>query len=72
MGSTLGFFINNTWGYGLPNASSAVINALPTDRLTPLFAFSKLSGDDYVYTVFPQMGAALNDGTVPLILSTFR
>ena len=65
-----GFFINNTWGYGLPNAASAVLNALPTDRLTPLFAFYKLTGDDYVYTVFPQMGAALNAGTVPPFVGT--
>ena len=65
-----GFFIDNTWGYGLPNAANAVLNALPTDRLTPLFAFYKLSGDDYVYTVFPQMGAALNDGTVPPFVGT--
>ena len=65
-----GFFIDNRWGYGLPNAAIALLNALPADRLTPLFAFSKLTGDDYVYTVFPQMGAALNAGTVPPFVGT--
>jgi serine protease len=65
-----GVFISNTWGYGLPNANSAVLNVLPTDRLTPLFALSKVAGDDYVYTVFPQMGAALNDGLVPPFVGT--
>ncbi len=65
-----GFFINTTWGYGLPNANSAVLNALPTDRLTPLFAATNLSKNDYVYTVFPQMGAALNSGSVPPFVGT--
>lgn len=65
-----GSFINATWGYGLPNAGTAVLNALPPDRLTPLFAFTKVAGDDYVYSVFPQMGAALNDGTVPPFVGT--
>jgi serine protease len=65
-----GTFINSTWGYGLPNAAAAVLNALPTDRLTPLFAFYNPEYDDYVYTVFPQMGAALNAGTVPPIALT--
>lgn len=60
-----GVFIDNTWGYGLPNAATAVLNALPSERLTPLFAATNLNGNDYVYTVFPQMGAALNDGSVP-------
>lgn len=38
--------------------------------MTPLFAFTKVAGDDYVYSVFPQMGAALNDGTVPPFVGT--
>jgi subtilisin family serine protease len=60
-----GFFIDNIWGYGLPNINTSVVTALPSQRLTPLFAFYNPSMDDYAYTVFPQMGAALNGGTVP-------
>ncbi len=56
---------NSISGYGLPNASGAVTSSLSANRLTPLFAFTKIAGDDYVYTVFPQMGAALTDGSVP-------
>ena len=59
-----GVFVNTTIGYGLPNASVAVLNSLPSQRLTPLFAFYNSSNDDYAYTVFPQMGAALNSGSV--------
>lgn len=60
-----GSFISTAWGYGLPNAAIAVSNALSNQRLTPLFAFYNSSANDYAYTVFPQMGAALNDGAVP-------
>jgi serine protease len=60
-----GVFVSPTSGYGLPNASTAVSNSLPSQRLTPLFALWDYIQDDYVYTVFPQMGAALNDGSVP-------
>jgi serine protease len=62
--------INNSLGYGLPNASTAVFKALPVNRLTPLFAFANTEADDFVYTVFPQMGAALNNGTVPPFAGT--
>ena len=65
-----GTFLNDSWGYGLPNASIAVVNALPIDRLTPLFAFSNTAADDFVYTVFPQMGAALNSGSLPPFVGT--
>lgn len=60
-----GSFISTSWGHGLPKADEAVVSSLASERLTPLFAFTTTAGDDYAYTVFPQMGAALNDGTVP-------
>lgn len=61
-----GVFLDQTRGYGTPNSATAIASAVASSgRLTPLYAMYNQVHNDYVYTVFPQMGAALVNGTVP-------
>jgi hypothetical protein len=54
------------WGYGMPNAYTAVQKALATNpsRLTPLFAFYSSNRSDSFYTIVPQMASAALAGTL--------
>lgn len=49
-------------GFGIPNASQAVASSFASNRLTPLFAFKR--GADHIYTVVPQIGRAIAQGTL--------
>ena len=56
-----------SYGYGLPNALTAVNKVLtqtPSSRLTPLFSFYSSGRLDYFYTTVPQMGTAAIYGTL--------
>lgn len=57
---------NSQYGYGMPNANSAVTTALSYNprRLTPLFSFYSSGRQDYFYTTSPQMAAAAVNGTI--------
>jgi subtilisin family serine protease len=56
---------NQQIGFGVPNAWVAVYASLPSNRLTPLFAFWGSETVNYFYTTVPQMGAAAVEGTLP-------
>jgi hypothetical protein len=54
------------WGFGMPNAATAVSEAVrfTPNRLTPMFAFYSWGRDDYFYTTVPQMASAALWGTM--------
>lgn len=53
-------------GYGLPNAQTAVNQAISqtTNKLTPLFSMYSGQRQDYFYTTVPQMASAASWGTL--------
>lgn len=54
------------WGYGMPNAYTAVQNTLATNpgRLTPLFSLYSAGRSDSFSTIVPQMAIAALQGTL--------
>lgn len=60
------YFSNSQWGSGLPNARSAVDQAIAQtpNRLAPLFSMYSYGRLDYFYTSVPQMGAAASWGSL--------
>jgi hypothetical protein len=57
---------NNQYGYGQPNASSAVNAAIASNpsKLAPLFSLYSVARQDSFYTTVPQMANAALDGAL--------